>query len=701
MKTPLKYIIICVVFLLFTGACEQIGNNERWKPEEENMLPEEERSTVLVEEYTGQNCINCPTAAVELKKISGNYPKNIITVSMHALRTGQVKEELASTAADAYATEYNVPNSVPGILINRRNITREGKYSQKKALWSSLIRQAINTKARYRINLSAEQAVDKKINIKVSAFSQQDNVPSTKLGIQLWVVEDIRTEQMLPTGKKADYFHHNVLREALNEISGADYSLGETYYMQAILPKTVKEKSNAKIIAFLFNRDTQEVYEAAIVALGRGIHPDEADETDGEKKPEIEKKDFISFFYNDSTLPAFDGEVKALTIRYSNASKTDLEVISPLIYVCPSKKASANKFTLEITKEDHKGEQYGGLSQICTDQCQISESSEKYIKQPYELDDLKSFIQVHYKIAREYENKKADYRVRVSIKSNEKEVACLHLVFCYDPNKKTNNILDTIEPEQEQPNSERPDSKPELPPAPNPKPPTPLLPLNPEISMKSNVVALDFTGKLCPACPWTIEQLAEYDKAFHPNLIVVTIQVWYYCRDINLWPQEATEYKNFNASRIDGYPTVIFNNSKKGYDLYNDINSLIEQQPSLVSSITARRQERSIELSFLSNPQSGAQAMNDITTRKLNVLFWITENNIVDFQANRSHNYIHNHILRGSLNGLWGEVYVLGCKLHLQKELPSKVQNATNCNLIAIVLDTETKEFIDAVKITL
>lgn len=697
MKTNLKYIIIYTVLFLFAGACEQIGNNERWTPEEENLLPEKERSTVLVEEYTGQNCINCPTAAAELKKISGSYPKNVITVSMHAARTGQVREELASEAADAYAAEYDIPGSVPGILINRRNLSGEGKYSQKKALWSSLIRRAVNTKAGYRIDLSAEQTAGKKFDIKVAAFSLQEKAASAKLGIQLWAVEDIRAEQTLPTGKKADYFHHNVLRGAINGNSGADYTLGKTYRVQVALPETVKEASNAKIVAFLFDRDTKEVYEAAIVALGQGIQPDEADETGEEEKPEAEKKEAVSFRYNNTTLPTFGGEVKALTIEYSNPSKTDLEIISPLIYVIPGKKGAAGKLTLEIAKEDHQGKQNGGLSQICTDQCQISESTEKYTKQPYELNDSESFIQVHYKIAKEHENKKADYRVRVSIKNNTKEVAYLHIVFCYDPEKKPNSTSDPTEPEQ--PNPENPDSKPDVPPTQNPEP---LEPLKPEDGMKSNVVALDFTGKLCPACPWTIERLAEHDKTFHPNLIVVALQVWYYCRDTNFWAEETIEYEKFNSSRIYGYPTVILNNKRKanGYLDY-DIRSLIEQQPLLATDISARRQERSVEFSFLSKPKNDTQAMSSINSRKLNVLFWITENNIIGYQANRSQNYVHNHILRGSLNGIWGETYILGNKLHLKKDLPYKVQNAANCDLIAIVLDAETKEFLDVVKVKL
>ncbi|MDY5352462.1 MAG: Omp28-related outer membrane protein, partial [Bacteroides pyogenes] len=445
---------------------------------------------------------------------------------------------------------------------------------------------------------------------------------------------------------------------------------------------------------FLFDRDTKEVREAAIVALGQGIQPDEADETSEEEKPEAEKKEGISFRYNNETISS-GSTIKASKIELLGKDGAETEVISPLIYTIPGKKHAEGEYTLEITKENHPGKELGGLSQICAGgQCQDSPSTEKFTKEPYELNDSENFIQVHYKIAKEHENKKADYRVRVSIKNNTKEVAYLHIVFCYDPEKKPNSTSDPTE--LEQPNPENPDSKPDVPPTQNPEP---LKPLKPEAGMKSNVVALDFTGKLCPACPWTIERLAEHDKTFHPNLIVVALQVWYYCRDTNFWAEETIEYEKFNSSRIYGYPTVILNNKRKanGYLDY-DIRSLIEQQPLLATDISARRQERSVEFSFLSKPKNDTQAMN---SRKLNVLFWITENNIIGYQANRSQNYVHNHILRGSLNGIWGETYILGNKLHLKKDLPYKVQNAANCDLIAIVLDAETKEFLDVVKVKL
>lgn len=691
MKTSLKYITIYTILILFAGACEQIGNNERWTSEKENLLPEEERSTVLVEEYTGQNCINCPTAAAELKKISGSYPKNVITVSMHASRTGQVKEELASKDADTYAAEYNIPGSVPGILINRRNLSGEGKYSQKKALWSSLISRAVNTKAGYHIDLSAQQTVGKEFDIKVVVSSLQEKASSPKLGVQLWVVEDIRAEQTLPTGKKDDYFHHNVLRGALNGTSGADYDLGDTYRVQVTLPETVKETSNAKIIAFLFDRDTKEVYEAAIVALGQGIQPGDTDDTGEEEKPEAEKKEAVSFRYDNQTITS-GSTIKADKIEVSTKEGAEVEVVTPLIYAIPGEKWAKDKYILEITKEDHQGKEFGGLSQICAGgQCQNSQDTEKFIKESFELNG-QDLIQIHYRIAKARENEKTDYRTRLSIKHQGKEVAHLHIIFSYDPEKRPEKKPENPSPAPIEP-APVPQPDPETNPAPSPFPPA-----QPQEKTKSNVLIMDFTGQGCYPCSYMMDNLSRVEKEYHPHLIVVGIHTGDYNYDDNFTFKEWSKYAGW---RVGGYPTLIFNNKVESRDLDYHTKAHIEKAPALSSELQAKvnANTRSVDFSFKATAVKGKES--EFGSRKLNVLFWVTENNLKGYQNGKGLDFIHNHILRGYLNDVWGEAYALNTRINMQKELPGKVRVPRNCELIAIVLDADTKEFLDVVKTAL
>ncbi|MBR8704208.1 hypothetical protein [Porphyromonas levii] len=97
------------------GCAQKVNSKDRWVPKEEEKeeLPQQ-RKTILVEEYTGQLCINCPTAAKILQEVSKKYAPNVITVEMHAKRTKQTEATLESALADKCAEKFAIPSVVPG-----------------------------------------------------------------------------------------------------------------------------------------------------------------------------------------------------------------------------------------------------------------------------------------------------------------------------------------------------------------------------------------------------------------------------------------------------------------------------------------------------------------------------------------------------------------------------------------------------------
>ncbi len=678
MKQIIKWWAICLWTILM-GACDKIDSDNRWTSDGEIAIPEEDQRTVLVEEYTGQNCINCPQAAAELKKIAKLYPGKVITVALHAMRTGQARPELASEAADFYASEYHIPASVPGVMINRQNLGHD-LYSQKKALWSSLITSRVNIPARYRMELSASIDKENQIAIKVSARTMAE-VPaaSENLGIQLWAVEDIRTEQAMPNGKKTDYFHHNVLRGALNGNNGSDFHLDKEYTLKASLPAGVKVADNAKVVAFLFNKKSREVYETAIVALGDGIK-DDTDNPDTEEKPGPDGQGPIYFLCEKDTVQSGGN---AITEKIEVREDKTVEMVSPLIYIKPGEMKGKGPFTLVIQKEDHQGEQFGGLTQICANgNCQDASDKELF---SVEMDDLNEseFIQVHYLIAEGMKKEARNYSVIVSIVREKKELAFLHLKFRYNPEN-----LPGEKPVEPQPN---PEPEPENPPTPQPVPPTP-----PHDNGKSNVLVMDFTGQRCGYCIYEIRTLERLQAEYQGHLLVAGIHTPSYTQDSNFIFEEWYEYAN---RRVTGYPTLIWNNKVKSRDSDEMARQYINTSPQCHSVLNAQIKDKRIALSFKSTPTPDhEQAM---AQREVNVLFWVTENKVMGYQAGEGYNFVHNHILRGYLNTLWGERYTFGKQIETVKDFPEKVLQPQHCELIAIILDAKTLEFLDAVKVNL
>lgn len=115
--------------------------------------------------------------------------------------------------------------------------------------------------------------------------------------------------------------------------------------------------------------------------------------------------------------------------------------------------------------------------------------------------------------------------------------------------------------------------------------------------------------------------------------------------------------------------------------------------------LNAQIKDKRISLSFKATATPGNE--QSMQQRQVNVLFWVTESKVMGVQAGEGPNYLHNHILRGHLNGIWGENYPLGTQLETTKDFPKKVLIPQNCELIAIVLDAQTKEFLNAAKVKL
>ena len=59
----------CLLIVLLTQSCSQINESERFIVVE----PATVTRAVLIEEFTGQRCVNCPNAATEIARLQQSY----------------------------------------------------------------------------------------------------------------------------------------------------------------------------------------------------------------------------------------------------------------------------------------------------------------------------------------------------------------------------------------------------------------------------------------------------------------------------------------------------------------------------------------------------------------------------------------------------------------------------------------------------
>ena len=117
---------------------------------------------VLLEDYTGQRCPNCPSAASLIKEtLLPQYTSKLIPIAVHQGNTfakpfGEFKNDFRTTAGESWgaASGFGI-DSWPTGLINRKNYNSNGiKLTASK--WSSIVPLALADPMVIRLNLSTE-----------------------------------------------------------------------------------------------------------------------------------------------------------------------------------------------------------------------------------------------------------------------------------------------------------------------------------------------------------------------------------------------------------------------------------------------------------------------------------------------------------------------------------------------------------------
>lgn len=241
------YIIIGVAMLF--AACSDIDDNERFT----YVKPVPAARCVLLEDYTGQLCINCPNAVGVIDQIHEVYPDGFIAVGVHggslSLSSSTNDMGLATAESEAYYRAAGSPAQPSG------RVNRKGSPSTINT-WQSLVTSEISQTAPVSLALSSAYDADTRtVSVTVDAMGVDGNV-SGKL--QLWIIEDnIVAPQRLPNGSmKIDYVHNHVFRASVNGTWGEDFAIAEgaekTVTASAVLKQNWKPE-DCSIVAFVYN----------------------------------------------------------------------------------------------------------------------------------------------------------------------------------------------------------------------------------------------------------------------------------------------------------------------------------------------------------------------------------------------------------------------------------------------------------------
>lgn len=222
------------------------------------VKPAEVGRAILIEDFTGQKCINCPTGTEIINSIVETYgEENVIAVGIHSGPLGFAGNSktvgLMTDTGNEYYTRWDKENKMgqPWVIFNRKT-SPDSHYNN----WAAMVGTIISEKANLSVKIAnAYDAATRTLTTTVGA----DGVNGTVNGkLQVWIVEDgVKALQMMPDGKSnKEYIHNHVFRAAVNGTWGEDVTVkeGETTTKQYsyVLPEAWNA-DNIAVVAFVYN----------------------------------------------------------------------------------------------------------------------------------------------------------------------------------------------------------------------------------------------------------------------------------------------------------------------------------------------------------------------------------------------------------------------------------------------------------------
>ena len=193
--------------------------------------PQAKVRKVLIEDFTGAKCGNCPTAAVTINTIKGIHGDNVISIAVHSNfysvpGAAPYTYDFRTTSGNDYDAFFQPPN-FPNGMINRRNYSLSGGHWKGVSSWSSIVDTVLALAPDVDIQISnTYNSTTRLLNTSVKSKFLKPINGTYKLMVVL--IEDSivkpQTDYSKPAGQQnvLNYVHRHVLRDAISSTSWGD-----------------------------------------------------------------------------------------------------------------------------------------------------------------------------------------------------------------------------------------------------------------------------------------------------------------------------------------------------------------------------------------------------------------------------------------------------------------------------------------------
>lgn len=260
----MKRLFLLATIIMGLTACSNIDEDERLIYVE----PAEVNRPVLIEDFTGQACVNCPNATAAIHELQETYgEENVIAVAIHCGPFAHQKSnmgnaflsDLGTNLGDEYYKHWDI-RAQPTLMINRSSL-----IDIPQELPAVVANELKKTSTVHF------DAVEFSNNAVLVNLSSSDRVEGR---LQVWIVEDsinvkdpqTKYQQFMPDGsRRQDYVHNHVFRASLTNdaygepvtLEAGNKSYTQVFYLQGNEAldnfEHLWQKQNLSAVVFFWN----------------------------------------------------------------------------------------------------------------------------------------------------------------------------------------------------------------------------------------------------------------------------------------------------------------------------------------------------------------------------------------------------------------------------------------------------------------
>lgn len=273
------YAMACAVLTL--ASCDTVDENDRYLAYDDGLSgvtdgtdesgrPTSVQRAVLIEDFTGQMCVNCPNAVPVIEGLEHAYPGKIVAVAIHSGMVLPTTGNLAlhTPIGEQYYKDAGSPAQPAG------RIGRVGGTSLPD-MWGLGAQEILKQQSPVWLGVTnTYDEAARKVTIAVKAYG----IEAASGNLQIWLTEDgIAAPQVGQT----NYVHNHVFRDAVNGAYGEPFAIAKGEDKTVTAEATLADHwvaANMSVVAFVYDASgVLHVVKQPVVS--EPDEPEDADET--------------------------------------------------------------------------------------------------------------------------------------------------------------------------------------------------------------------------------------------------------------------------------------------------------------------------------------------------------------------------------------------------------------------------------------